>query len=1023
MKCSYKNIKIIVATIVALLPYALMGANIDRKEPAPSWLDTRPPQVRIEPRQKMHRSVFHVSFFTDEPAAVYFSRESVKQMHRYRRPISITRDGIYRFYYYAEDDFGNRSDLDSFVYVLDSKPPELKIIPASGTYRKNTIIRIISDGPCKYYLTADKRDTLGEPVSDSFPLIKNLSGYLIAVDEAGNKRRSDFVEYRLDTSRLSITISPDGGIYRTPPLISFTVSPGAEAFYSFDPLAPTEWFGKYQEPVRLPHGLTIVRFFARSPSGIASPVNKVSYIVDTVAPKLYMEVKRGQTADTLVMYCKEEAIIRYTSDGKVPTESSPRYNAPLTIPHAGIKRIKAKAWDRAGNISEIYSWEYKYDHTPPVVSANPHGGIYRKSVEVTLTADEPAKILYTLNGSPVGQSARIYSPGSLVISREGITELRYRGIDSSGNISEEKTEKYIIDSRPPEVSARIETDQSNGQFSVSLLCKEPATIYYAVNEEVTSASSVYREPILIKGGDVLRFFGVDSLGNTGKITVIDDIRKLLIEATPGPGVYNRKLKIGFERRTEGRIWCRLSPDTLFRTGIDTITLDKEGLHTLEYFLETPDGKRGIIRRNEYFLDWTPPRVTVRIKRGNADSVIVFFEADENASFYYTSDGTNPLFSAAVKTAGNKLQRSQGRIVLKRDPKTPLAWYAEDAAGNQSALTVTDVSNPRVVPDIPEGTDRIYDRILSINLQSQEGAVIHYERHGRKPGMNSPIFKEPIILTSSDTIVAFAIDASGFSGTPEAFIYLIDLPPLPQFIFTPDTVYAGSIVVFDATATLDRETIPEKLKFRWDFEGDKVFDTDSGYFPKVSHIFKKARKYRTALEVTDGGGRKAVFEKVVPVKERCPPDMVASFDSKGNAFCIDRYEWPNRKGVVPLVNVSWVEAKMFCMDAGKRLCRYDEWISACNNDSKSKYPYGDDYDRERCATNEKSVIKSGSKERCVSAGIADMIGNAWEWIEDRNGDYVQALGGSFRYDREADCALKSEGTVSTRSDETGFRCCK
>ncbi|MBN1575026.1 MAG: chitobiase/beta-hexosaminidase C-terminal domain-containing protein [Chitinispirillaceae bacterium] len=1004
-----------------LLAFAVCGNG---KDTVPSWLDTIPPTVRIEPSQRRHRSLFHVTLSAGEPAQLWLSRQRPDRMQRYRQPVSITRDGTYRFYFYGEDDFGNRSQVDSIVYVLDARPPELTVAPAPGTYRKNATILLGSNEPCSYFFIADRKDTVGRRVADTIALVEPLEGFFMAVDSAGNRTLSEKVRYTVDTSRISLTIAPPGGIYRVPQMVTVTVAPGNEAYVSFDPLAPPEWFTRYTVPLRLPHGLTIVRYFSRTPSGATSPIGRVSYVVDTIPPRLHAEAVRGEAADTLYLRCKEQATVRYTVDGSVPNESSLHYTVPLCIAHTGISRIRAKAWDRAGNVSDPLFWEYKYDHTPPAVSADPVGGTFRIPVTVLLTADEPAKILYTLNGTPVCSTAFLYSTDGIAITRQGLTELRYRGIDAAENGSDERSERYFIDTKPPDIRARIQGDIASNKFQVSLLSDERITVYYTVNEGApTTRSPVYRGPVTMKSGDVISYFGVDSVGNATRIITMDDLNRPMVEARPPAGLYNRRLRIVFDQTADGKVWWRLLPDTLFRSGPDTVIIDREGMHTFEYFLQLPGGSRSAIRRHEYFLDWTPPQVTVQVQRGAADSAVIFFDANENASIYYTADGTNPLFSASTKTAGNKFQRASDRISLKRDPKGRLAWYAEDAAGNQGVLSILDVFHPRVIPNVPAGPDRVHDRILSITLQSQEGTVIHYQRHGRTPDLQSPVFSEPLTLSSSDTIVAFVVDASGYRGAPESFIYLIDLPPSPQFVTAPDTIHAGTAVNFDATGTLDRESPIQRLKFRWDFNDDGIFDTDSGFFPRVSHVFLKAGRYTVVLQAIDQRDRRAVFRKKVAVLQRCPADMVAAFDGRGTAFCIDRYEWPNRKGEKPLVNVSWVEAKMFCLDAGKRLCRRDEWISACNNNARSMYPYGDRYDPQRCATEEKAVVKSGVKEACVYAGIADMVGNAWEWVEEKQNDYVRALGGSYRYGKDAHCLLKFEGTVATRSNETGFRCCK
>ncbi|MBN1757743.1 MAG: chitobiase/beta-hexosaminidase C-terminal domain-containing protein [Chitinispirillaceae bacterium] len=1008
--------------LLFLLLAALLPASA--KPPVPEWLDTIAPVVTIAPRQKWHRSLFKLTLSASEPSQLWIAKEKPKKMKRYDTPIPVEKDGIWRFYFYGEDDFGNRSPIDSIVYILDTKPPALTVDPSSGTYRKNSTVHLRTGEPSRFFFTAHRGDSLRETPGDSLLLRKALNGFVVAVDSAGNRTWSDSLSYTIDTSEVAISIAPEGGIYRASPMVTLTVPEGTEGWYSFDPLAPPEWFVRYTEPLYLPHGLTIVRYFARTPSGTVSSISRESYVVDTIPPKLVVNVRKGSVADTITFGSKEKVTIRFTSDGSIPNEGSQLFSKALVVEHRGISRLKAKAWDQAGNISPVVTWEYKYDHQPPEVSAHPRGGTFNTPVTVTIMANEPARILYTINGKPTENNALVYSEGGIHLTREGVTELRYMGVDEAENNSEEKIERYVIDVTPPEVQARIQGDIATNQFFVTLQTEQGAKIHFTVNGgDPNPVSPVYSSPVQMKTGDVLRYIARDTLGNTSRIYLMDDLERPMVEAKPPAGVFNRRLRISFDKTFAGTVWWRLLPDTVFRSVLDTIVIDKEGMHTFEYFMETTDGIRSAIRRNEYFLDWTPPRVTVRTQKGVADSAIVFFDANENSSIYYTFDGTNPLFSTTTRSAGNKFQRSSDRITLLRRPDTRLAWYAEDAAGNQSALSILDVFRPRVIPNIPAGTGRVHDRILSLTLQSQEGAVIHYERHGKKPAMQSPIFTEPLTLLASDTIVAFVVDPSGYRGDPDTFVYLIDLPPSPQFLVSPDTIWEGATVTFDASGTIDRESPPGKLLYSWDYVGDGTFDTKAGYFPRVSHTYGKSGAVTVTVKVTDERKREATFKKDIFIRERCPEDMVATFDEEGKALCMDRYEWPNRKGKQPLTSVSWVEAKMLCIDAGKRLCSASEWRGACRNKTVSMYPYGDNYDPRRCATEEAGPLASGSKPECSAGGTDDMVGNVWEWVEDKKDDFVQAYGGSFRYGKDGHCTLTFEGTVATRSNETGFRCCK
>lgn len=1013
------------SAVLSLLLLLFAGRVATHAAPgAPAWLDTTAPRITIAPEGKWHTSLFHVSLASNESAELWIARTDPRKMQKYRRPVSITRDGEHRFYFYGEDDFGNRSSIDSVIYILDTKAPELAITPLSGIYAPHALVRVASSEPCKLYLAAGRGASPRKRIADSLFIDGTIKGFIVAVDSAGNTTVSDSIFYSPDTTGLSIALNLPEGIYNRRKTVEIAMPAGMRAFYTFDPLAPPEWFYEYKNPFQLPHGLTIVRYFGKTASGAVTDIGKQTYIIDTIPPRLHASVTKGDVADTLVLSCKEPAVLRYTVDGSIPGEGSHEYTVPLMVLHQGISRIKAKAWDRAGNVSEVITWEYKYDYQPPKITADPPGGTYTHPVTVTLMADEPARFIYSLNPKDTALPL-VYSAGAIALTRQGTVVLRYRGIDAADNYSSISTETYVIDSRPPEIDAVIQGNIEQNLYTVTLRCKEnSARIYYSVNGgDASQQSTLYKDNLMLKSGDVLSYIGVDSVGNVTRVFTMDELRQPLVEAKPAAGVYNRRLRIHFATNTEGAIWWRLLPDTLFREVTDTIIIDKEGAHSFEYFLLASGGVRSAIRRNEYFLDWSSPEVALRVQKGVGDSAVLFFDASENASIYYTTDGTNPLFSATTRTAGNKFQRAYDRISLQRNPDTRLGYYAEDAAGNQSALTILDVFRPHVIPNVPAGVNRLHDRILSITLQSQEGTLIHYLRHGKVPTIQSPVYTEPITLSASDTIVAFVVDGTGYQGEPETFVYQIDLPPSPQFAVVPETLFTSTEAVFDAKGTLDRESLFEKLKFRWDFDGDSTFDTDSGYLPVVKHSYKTPGIYFGVLEVIDEKGRRAQFRRDIQIRERCPSDMVASFDSDGKAFCIDRYEWPNKAGSVPQTGVSWVEAKMNCIDAGKRLCREDEWISACNNNARSMYPYGDRYDRDRCATEEREVVASGSNRNCSSAGVYDMVGNTWEWVEEKRNDLTQALGGSYKYGKDAYCRLRFEGTVASRSSETGFRCCK
>ncbi len=216
---------------------------------------------------------------------------------------------------------------------------------------------------------------------------------------------------------------------------------------------------------------------------------------------------------------------------------------------------------------------------------------------------------------------------------------------------------------------------------------------------------------------------------------------------------------------------------------------------------------------------------------------------------------------------------------------------------------------------------------------------------------------------------------------------------------------------------------------------------------------------------------------------CPSDMAMI----GSGFCIDVYEasllqverdghespWPyystvpkgvtvravSQEGVFPQGYVSGEQAAAACEQSGKRLCKPDEWRSACMGPRNTTFPYGNTRETGRCNDNGRSAMhffnpalddkpehrwmwgaagnmidprlnqldgtltRTGERAGCTNEyGVFDMVGNLHEWIDDPDGTFQ---GGYY-----LDTHLNGDGCyyrttahpVSHLDYSTGFRCC-
>ncbi len=144
------------------------------------------------------------------------------------------------------------------------------------------------------------------------------------------------------------------------------------------------------------------------------------------------------------------------------------------------------------------------------------------------------------------------------------------------------------------------------------------------------------------------------------------------------------------------------------------------------------------------------------------------------------------------------------------------------------------------------------------------------------------------------------------------------------------------------------------------------------------------------------------------------------------FCVDKYEYPNVEGELPVHSTSWIEAWRHCAELGKYLCSGDEWIRACKGPGDFAFPYGNSYQPGVCNTEAESIASLGSFEQCVSGfGIYDMSGNVFEWTSGAQWRNL-LFGGYFRSkDLGASCAsgiYPYPGAVTGSMPYGGFRCC-
>lgn len=309
-----------------------------------------------------------------------------------------------------------------------------------------------------------------------------------------------------DAKTAKPTFQPNPGIYAAPQMVRLScATPRAVIRYTIDGSQPGASAPIYNGPIAVDRKI-IISAYALADGAGPSPVATARYDIVVAAPTFNPPPRTADKPIRVSLFCATpRAIIRYTTDGGNPSETSPVYNGPINIENTATIKAYAVSSTPGPTDSKVVAATYTIQSAKaaaPVFSP-PAGSFAHPLIVVISCATPGATIRYTTNGGNPNPTSDIYN-GPINVDKS-MTIKAYAAANGFSD-SAVVTANYKI------VLAKADTPKFSptaGAYppplSVAISCATPgATIRYTTDGSNPNESSTqYTGPIPVNQNTTL----------------------------------------------------------------------------------------------------------------------------------------------------------------------------------------------------------------------------------------------------------------------------------------------------------------------------------------------------------------------------------------------------------------------------------------------------------------------------------------------------------------------------------------
>lgn len=689
------------------------------------------------------------------------------------------------------------------------------------------------------------------------PFIVGESGTKIcAYAKASGYLDSDTAEHTVEIGQLPMPVLSvtEENVYINTSL-EISADSFADIYYTLDGTEPTKESQRYTSPIIITDDVT-VKAIAVSDGWQSSAVAEKSYKIYGTEKPYIVKTKNGDKMKIELKSETPDATIYYTLDGTEPTKTSSIYKQGILL-SADIT-VKAFAESENRKASDVYTETVLVRHTAdPVVNLS--SGEISRTDKITITANENAKIYYTLDGSEPTEESTLYAAPFSINAK---TTLKVFAVEEGCLDSNILTYEYTIKrAKNPEIllnedilggkSIKIESAESDAKIyyttdgstpsTASALYTKPFDIYkttviraLAVVEGCDNSEIAYREmavPVAdIVSSNVVRYFLKDDFVNTSISSqrvyyTLDGTNPTLASDIYEPGTIKVDKSITMKAFAIGYGYAQSKSVTLY------------------FNIETAYSQ-------------------IYVKYGEDEAEITLTPVPENAVMYYTLDESDPSLESnpnrVLYTDTFKITQDATLNIY-----TSADRYKSSTNSKKIYINMAKQPNFEVQGESYSGNGNIYVKRGSyVKLYSPDGIKIRYTTDGSEPNAENGIeYTSPICIDDKMTIRAYCYGENFENSFVRTFYFKI------YNVF-------GSIVTENVPGGKNIVIYPKA-------------GADMAYSERIGSVFKDFTVYYTTDGTEPTPETAKIYEKV---------------DSNGNYVVEPKAEWFTDKDVTVKVLV-------------------------------------------------------------------------------------------------------------------------